>query len=143
MAILGTGWTLLHGQAPEKESDPVKLTPHMYQVRLENTYVRVLEYHCEPGEKEIMHFHLPGVVYTLLEATIRMTDRQGHAEEHHLKAGEGTWRNKTWHSSENTGKRELHALAIELKMPLEDLSKTDLARKAVVVLVEENLALCR
>ena len=121
MAMLGTGWTLLRGQAPEKESDPVKLTPHMYQVRLENAYVRVLEYHSEPGEKETMHFHPPGVVYTLSDATIRMTDRQGHAEEHHLKAGEVTWRNKTWHASENTGKTELHALAIELKMPLEDL----------------------
>jgi hypothetical protein len=32
VASLGTGWVLLRGQAPEKESDPVKLTPHMYQV---------------------------------------------------------------------------------------------------------------
>ena len=38
---LGAGWVLLWGQAPEKDSDPVKLTPHMYQVRLENAYVRV------------------------------------------------------------------------------------------------------
>jgi hypothetical protein len=64
---LGTGWVLLPGQAPEKESDPVKLTPHMYKVRLENAYVRVLEYHSEPGEKEPMHFHPPGVVYYFSE----------------------------------------------------------------------------
>ena len=122
LAGLGIGWASLRGQAPGKESDPVKLTPHMYQVRLENRYVRVLEYHSEPGEKEAMHFHPPGVVYSLSEGTLRMTDRQGHAEEHRVKAGEATWRNKTWHASENIGKTELHALAIELKMPLEDLN---------------------
>jgi quercetin dioxygenase-like cupin family protein len=121
VASLGTGWVSLRGQSPEKESDPVKLTPHMYQVRLENAHVRVLEYHSEPGEKEVMHFHPPGVVYFLSEGTIRVTDQQGHTEEHHLNAGEVTWRNKMWHASENTGKTELHALAIELKIPLEDL----------------------
>jgi len=118
---LGTAKLLLQGQTPEKDSDPVKLTPHMYQVRLENAYVRVLEYHSEPGEKEVMHFHPPGVVYSLSEGTSLVTDRQGHTEEHHLRAGEVTWRNKTWHAAENTGKTEIHALALELKMPLEDL----------------------
>jgi len=117
---LGAGWVLLWGQAPEKDSDPVKLTPHMYQVRLENAYVRVLEHRSEPGEKEAMHFHPPGVVYSLSEGRIRVTDRQGHTDEHHLKAGEVTWRNKRWHAAENTGNTEIHALAIELKMPLED-----------------------
>jgi hypothetical protein len=38
----GTGGILLRGQAQEKESDPVKLTPRMYKVRLDNAYVRVL-----------------------------------------------------------------------------------------------------
>jgi hypothetical protein len=118
---LGTGWVLLGGQAQEKDSDPVKLTPHMYQVRLENAYVRVLEYHSEPGEKEAMHFHPPGVVYSLSDSAVRVTDRQGHTEELHLHAGEVTWRNKTWHASENTGTTEIHVIAIELKVPLEDL----------------------
>lgn len=58
---LGAGWVLRGGQAQEKDSDAVKLTPHMYQVRLENAYVRVLEYHSKPGEKEAMHLHPPGV----------------------------------------------------------------------------------
>jgi len=121
IVCLGSGWVLLRGQTQEKESDPVKLSPHMYQMRLENAYVRVLEYHSEPGEKEPMHFHPPGVVYSFSEATMRITDGQGHSEEHHFKTGEVSWRNKTWHASENTGTTELHALAIELKMPLEDL----------------------
>jgi beta-alanine degradation protein BauB len=118
---LATGWALLGRQLQEKDSDPVKLTPHMYQVRLENPYVRVLEYHSEPGEKEPMHFHPPGVVYTFSDCTARLTNQQGHAEDVHLHAGEVSWRNKTWHASENIGKTEIHVLAIELKMPLEDL----------------------
>jgi len=121
LASLVIGWVFLRGQAPQQESDPVKLSPHMYQVRLENAYVRVLEYRSEPGEKETMHFHPPGVVYYLSDGAMRVTDRQGHTEEHHLNAGEVTWRNKTWHAAENTGKTEVHALAVELKMALEDL----------------------
>jgi beta-alanine degradation protein BauB len=119
VACLGAGRALLRGQT--KESDPVKVTPHMYQVRLENAYVRVLEYRSEPGEKEAMHFHPPGVVYSLSDATMVITDREGHTEKHTVKAGEVSWRNKTWHAAENVGTTEIHALAIELKMPLEDL----------------------
>jgi beta-alanine degradation protein BauB len=121
VVCLGGAWVLVSGQAQEKESDPVKLTPHMYKVRLENTYVRVLEYHSEPGEKEGMHYHPPGLVYSISEGRVRVTDRQGHTEEVALHAGEVSWRNKTWHASENTGQTEIHVLAIELKMPLEDL----------------------
>ena len=73
------------------------------------------------GRRDQRLFYPSGVVYYQSEGTIRVTDRQGHTEEHHLKAGEVTWRNKTWHAAENTGKTEIHALAIELKMPLEDL----------------------
>ena len=121
LMCLGIGWIALRGEAQEKESDPVKLSPHMYQVRLENAYVRVLEYHSKPGEKEPMHFHPPGIVYALSDATIKLTDGQAHSEEHHFKTGEVSWRNKTWHASENTGATELHVVAIELKMPLNDL----------------------
>jgi len=109
------------GAASCKSFDPVKLTPQMNKVRLENAYLRVLEYHSEPGEKEAMHFHPRGVVYSLSDGTVRVTDRQGHSEELHLHAGEVSWRNKTWHASENIGNTEIHVLAIELKMPLEDL----------------------
>ncbi len=118
---LGAGWVLLGRQTQERDSDPVKLTPHMYRVLLENAYVRMLEYHSKAGEKEVMHFHPPGVVYSLADGAVRMTDRQGHSEEVRLHAGEATWRNKTWHASENTGNTEIHVLAIELKMPLEEL----------------------
>lgn len=49
----------------------------MYQVRLENAYVRVLEYHSEPGEKEAMHFHPPGAVYSLSDGTVRVRIGKG------------------------------------------------------------------
>jgi beta-alanine degradation protein BauB len=121
VVCLLTGLVLLRAQTPESDRDPVKLMPHMFQVRLENAYVRVLEYHSEPGDKEPMHFHPPGVVYYFSPGTIRVADQQGHTEERHLKGGDVSWRNRTWHSAENTGTTEVRALAIELKMPLEDL----------------------
>ena len=121
LLALAAGRLSLRGQSTDQESDPVKVTPHMYKVRLENAYVRVLEYHSQPGEKEAMHYHPPGIVYSFSDATMLITDRQGHTEERHVKVGEVAWRNKTWHAAENTGTTEIHALAIELKMPLADL----------------------
>jgi beta-alanine degradation protein BauB len=119
---LATAWPFLRAQSTDQETDAVKITPHMYKVRLENPYIRVLEYRCEPGEKEPMHFHPPGVVYSFSDAVARITDREGHTEDRQLEAGEVSWRNKTWHAAENTGKTEIHVLAIELKMPLKDLN---------------------
>jgi len=121
LVCMASGWVLLRAQTTENDSDPVKLMPYMFRVRLENAYMRVLEYHSEPGDKEPMHFHPPGVVCYLSEGTIRVADRQGHIEERHLKAGDVSWRNRTWHAAENVGKTQVRALAIELKMPLEDL----------------------
>jgi hypothetical protein len=50
-----------------------------------------------------------------------VTRRHGQTQQRQLKAAEVTWRNKTWHASQNIGKTEVQVLAVELKMPLEDL----------------------
>lgn len=41
--------------------DPVTLSPQYYTVRFENDRVRVLELHMNPGGKEPMHSHPPGL----------------------------------------------------------------------------------
>jgi hypothetical protein len=99
-------------------SDPVALSPQLYKVRLENSYVRVLEYRSPPGQKEPLHSHPPGIVYSLSDYTIRITDADGRARESNGKTGEVEWRDHTTHASENVGKTDVHVLAIELKMPL-------------------------
>lgn len=90
--------------AAEPETDPVKLSPQLYDVRFENDRVRVLEYRLKPGQKEPMHSHPPGVVYVFSDAEFRSTT-----------AGEVHWRDFTTHSAENIGATDAHALAVELK----------------------------
>lgn len=101
--------------AAEPESDPVKLSPQLYDVRFENDRVRVLEYRLKPGQKEPMHSHPPGVVYVLSDAAFRSTTADGSVSEGPSAAGEVHWRDFTTHSAENIGATDAHALAVELK----------------------------
>jgi quercetin dioxygenase-like cupin family protein len=102
-------------KAAQPETDPVKQSPQLYTVRFENERVRVLEYRLEPGQKEPMHSHPPGIVYTLSDAKLRMTASDGSTTESTRSAGNVMWRDFTTHAAENVGTTEAHALAIELK----------------------------
>jgi mannose-6-phosphate isomerase-like protein (cupin superfamily) len=95
--------------------DPVKVSPQYYKVLLENDQVRVLEYHLKPGEKESLHSHLAGVVYSFSDGKLKSTMQDGNSREASAKAGQVMWRDPVTHAIDNTGSTELHALAIELK----------------------------
>jgi beta-alanine degradation protein BauB len=102
------------GQAP----DAVAASPHLYTVRLENAYVRVLEYRSHPGDKEPMHSHRPGAVYYLSDFATRVTDASGRVTEQSRKAGDVVWRGPITHAAENIGKTNGHYLWVELKVPV-------------------------
>ena len=95
--------------------DPVKISPQYYKVLLENDQVRVLEYHLKPGEKEAMHSHPSGIVYTFSDGRMKTTLPNGESHESDRKAGEAIWRDPITHAAENTGTTEIHTLAIEMK----------------------------
>jgi hypothetical protein len=78
----------------------------------------VLEYHLKPGEKEAMHSHPPGVVYSLNDATIQITLPDGTSSETAVTQGEVFWREFTRHAGENNGRAEVHTLVIDLKSPI-------------------------
>ena len=101
--------------AAEPETDPVVLSPQLYEVRFDNDRLRVLEYRAKPGQKEPMHSHPPGVVYVFSDSVMRTTLPDGTTSEASRKAGELYWRDLTTHAAENTGQTEFHALAVELK----------------------------
>lgn len=101
--------------AAEPETDPVKLSPQLYDVRFDNDRLRVLEYRAKPGQKEPMHSHPPGVVYLFSDSTMRTTLPDDTTSETSRKAGELYWRDFTTHAAENIGETESHALAVELK----------------------------
>lgn len=95
--------------------DPAKVSPQFYTIRFENNRVRVLEYRLEPGEKEAVHTHPPGIVYVTADSTIRSVRSNGEASETAGKAGEVIWRDETTHSVENVGPTDARAIAVELK----------------------------
>lgn len=102
-------------KASQPESDPVKISPALYTVRVENDRVRVLDYRLKPGQQEPMHSHPPGVVYTFSDATFRSTSSDGKVTESHGRAGDLSWRDATTHAAANIGTSEAHALTIEVK----------------------------
>jgi len=95
--------------------DPVKLSPQYYKVLIDNDEVRVLEFRFKPGEKEPMHSHPRGFVYSLADAKIKVSFPDGKSEESVLKNGEARWRNAVTHAAENIGTTEAHVIAVELK----------------------------
>ena len=115
-ALIGAGLTnCARASRAAVAIDPVKQSPQYYHVLVDNTHVRVLEYHLKPGEKEPMHSHPAGVVYYFVDAAFRTTLPDGRVTEPRVTAGETIWREPVAHATENIGPTEAHALAVELK----------------------------
>ena len=97
--------------------DPVKLSPNMYTVLLENEHVRVLEFRCKPGEKEPMHSHPPFVAYILGASKFKSTAPDGKVTEGEGKPESVVWFDRVTHSWECLGPGEERTLIVELKDP--------------------------
>ena len=95
--------------------DPVKLSPKMYTVLLENEHVRVLEFRCKPGEKEPMHSHPALVAYSLTSSKFKSTTRDGKTVEGEAKAGTAVWSDAATHAWECPGAGEQRTIITELK----------------------------
>jgi len=83
--------------------DPVKLSPSLYKVVLENDQVRVLEYRVKPGDKEPMHSHPAAVVYLLTDGKAKATTPDGKSQIIENKAGETIWSEPVTHAWEYMG----------------------------------------
>jgi len=95
--------------------DPVKLSPTMYKVLLDNDQVRVLEFRAKPGQSEPMHSHPPMTVYDISGGRVKLTIPDGKAEVLDVKPGTAVWSAATTHRFENVGTSEAHEIIIELK----------------------------
>jgi|SRR5215469_8047636 len=101
--------------AMAKAQDAAKVDPAHYKVIRNNEKVRVLDVHDKPGEKSPMHSHPDHVVYSSTDSTVKFTSPDGRTETRTGKAGQATWHNAETHTVQNVGKKEEHALDIELK----------------------------
>ncbi len=113
IGFAGLGLVLVTGTALAQ--DPVKISPKMYKVLLENERVRVLEWRAKAGDKEPMHSHPAMVVYVLTGSTMRFTMPDGKSVERESRAGTAIWNEPQTHAGENLGPGEAHVLVIELK----------------------------
>jgi hypothetical protein len=101
--------------AVAKAQDPAKVDPAHYKVILNNQHMRVLDVRHKPGEKSPMHSHPNHVVYSFTDSAVKFTSPDGKTQIRTVKAGQATWHNGETHTVENVGKKEEHALDIELK----------------------------
>ena len=114
-ALLLLSLGTLVGVHTARAQDPVKLSPNLYTVLLENDQVRALEYRVRPGDKEPMHSHPAVVVYHFTDGKARATTPDGKTQIIEWKAGETTWSEPVTHAWEYLGPGNGQVLIIELK----------------------------
>ena len=95
--------------------DAVKADPKHYKVELENDDVRVLRIHYEPGEKSVMHEHPKGVAVFLTDYQAKFISPTGEETPVSGKAGQVMWTDGDKHQPENTGKKAMEVIQIEMK----------------------------
>ena len=114
-SALGVALTIAGIAIAETSLDPVRLSPQLYTVRLDNDQVRVYEYRILPGVKDPMHAHPHGLMYIIGGGRMRSTSPAGVASDVELQAGAVIWREGLTHALENIGSSEVHVLSVELK----------------------------
>jgi quercetin dioxygenase-like cupin family protein len=95
--------------------DPTKVEPRHYKLDFENDRVQVVSVHYGPHERSVLHDHPGGVVVSLTEAHLRLTDENGKVREVYSKSGEARWYPPFKHRVENLGDRSYEAVYIGLK----------------------------
>jgi len=79
--------TLMAQRSAETYPDSVTADPKHYSVSFENDVVRFLRVKYGPGEKSVMHRHLPGCVIFLTDQTFNFTIPDGSTEPATVPAG--------------------------------------------------------
>lgn len=95
--------------------DAVQTDGDKYQVILENSCVRVLDYHDSPGQRTLQHRHPPFVLYALSPFKRSLTLPDGKVLTREFKAGDAMWSEAQTHVGENIGQTATHVLLVEFK----------------------------
>ena len=114
-AILGAGATSLVAQRRTAFPDAVTADPTHYSVSFENDVARFLRVNYGPGEKSVMHRHLPGCVIFLTDQTFNFTLPDGSSEPAEVPAGALGCSDGNVHLPENIGKEAAEFIMVEFK----------------------------
>ena len=99
----------------EKSHDPVLLDPVMFEVRLENSRVRVLEVRMPAGSRHALQSHPEHLIYAMTSYVVTDIFPDGTRRVGSREAGEVVWGEPVTHEAENVGETSVHALIIEIK----------------------------
>ena len=107
--------TLIAQRNPSTFPDAVTADPKHYSVSFENDVARVLRVKYGPGEKSVMHRHLPGCVIFLTDQTFNFTVPDGSTEPASVPAGALGCSDGNVHLPENVGAEAAEFIMVEFK----------------------------
>ena len=113
-AIGAASSTLIAQRAAEKYPDAVTADPKHYTIAFENNVARFLRVKYGPGEKSVMHRHLPGCVVFLTDQTMNFTLPDGTTEPASVPGGALGCSDGNVHQPENTAS-EAEFIMVEFK----------------------------
>jgi hypothetical protein len=115
-AMLGAGaTTLLAQRGADKFPDAVTADPKHYSISFENDVARFLRVRYGPGERSVMHRHLPGCVIFLTDQTFNFTVPDGTTEPASVPAGALGCSDGNVHLPENVGAAAAEFIMVEFK----------------------------
>ena len=112
---LGVGTSLLAQRGPGTFPDAVTADPKHYVLAFENDVARFLRVKYGPGERSVMHRHLPGCVIFLTDQTFNFTIPDGTTEPASVPAGALGCSDGNVHLPENVGAAAAEFIMVEFK----------------------------
>ena len=110
----GVSSVLVAQRSADTFPDAVTADPKHYSVSFENDVVRFVRAKYGPGEKSVMHRHLPGCVIFLTDQTFNFTTPDGATEPASVPAGALGCGDGNVHLAENIGD-EAEFIMVEFK----------------------------
>ena len=107
--------TLIAQRRADTFPDAVTADPKHYSVSFENDVARFLRVRYGPGEKSVMHRHLPGCVIFLTDQTFNFTVPDGTTDPAAVPAGALGCSDGNVHLPENIGKEAAEFIMVEFK----------------------------
>jgi len=114
--VLGFASASLWAQPGRGEvPDAVAADPKHYSVSFENDVARFVRVRYGPGERSVMHRHLPGCVIFLTDQTFNFTIPDGTTEPASVEAGALGCGDGNVHLPENIGRDAAEFIMVEFK----------------------------
>ena len=119
------------GQQQEKViEENVATHPANTTVKIENDYVKVVEFMIKPGDKLSLHKGGPRAIYSLSDYKLKWTEGDQETEKEWTK-GHAHWHNAIEHAVENIGDTDANYLVVTRKeMALPQTDDYDIAQDA-------------